>query len=80
LLRSRTQDKCEELFPEYDAKHNLDILHAVVTEARARKQSGKIGKDVWREDLQPKATVRARTVLLLEKEALKLRAQLEEVC
>jgi len=60
-------------------KHNIDILHAVVTEARARKQRGEIGNDVWREDLQPRVAVRARTVPLLEKEAARLRASLEEM-
>jgi hypothetical protein len=67
------------VFAEYELKYNIDILHAVVTEARARKQRGEIGNDVWREDLQPKAAVRARTVPLLEKEAAKLRATLDEV-
>jgi hypothetical protein len=67
------------VFAEYDLKHNIDILHAVVTEARARKQSGEIGIGVWRDDLQPEAAVRARTIPLLEKEAMRLRATLEEV-
>jgi len=60
-------------------KHKIDILHAVVTEARARKQSGEIGNDVWKEDLEPRAAVRAKTVPLLEKEAARLRATLEEM-
>jgi len=83
-------DKCEGLFEEYNLQHNIDILHAVVTEARARKQlqqqqgdeTGKdveVGKDVWREDLQPRAAVRARTIPLLENEAARLRATLEEM-
>ena len=38
-----------------------------------------VGKDVWREDLQPRAAVRARTIPLLENEAARLRATLEEV-
>lgn len=36
-------------------------------------------KDVWRENLQPRAAVRARTVPLLEKEVARLRATLEGV-
>lgn len=75
----RLEDKCEEVFAEYNVKHNIDILHAIVTEARARKQSGEIGNDVWKEDLQPRAAVRARTVPLLENEAARLRATLEKV-
>lgn len=61
-------------------KENIDILHAVVDEAVARKASGNIGKDVWKEDLQPRAMVRARTIPLLEAETEKLRATLAEVC
>lgn len=60
-------------------KKNLDNLHAVVTEARARKQAGYTGKDVWREDLHPKTAVRARTVPLLEKERDRLLAELKQV-
>jgi hypothetical protein len=87
------QDKYGDLFAEYNLQHNIDVLHAVVTEARARKQqyllqqqqgdeTGKdagVGNDVWREDLLPRAAVRARTVPLLEEEATRLRATLEEV-
>ena len=60
-------------------KENLDNLHAVVTAARARKQAGYDGKDVWRDDLQPRAAVRARTVPLLEQERDRLRAELAQV-
>lgn len=60
-------------------KDNIDVLHAVVTEARARKQGGEIGVDVWREDLQPMAAVRARTVPVLQSEAERLRMTLEQV-
>jgi len=34
---------------------------------------------VWKEDLEPRAAVRAKTVPLLEKEAARLRATLEEM-
>lgn len=60
-------------------KENIDILHAIVTEARARKQSGEIGKDVWKEELKPQSATRARVLPLLEKEAAKLRATLAQV-
>ncbi|KAG2356246.1 hypothetical protein BDR07DRAFT_1380931 [Suillus spraguei] len=53
-------------------------LHAVVSEARARKQRGEIhGKDVWRENLAPHAAVRARTVRVMESEIERLRAELQ---
>lgn len=60
-------------------KPNLDRLHAVVTEARQRKEEGYTGKDVWKEDLKPDAAVRARIVPLLEEERDRLKAQLETV-
>ncbi|KAI0629661.1 hypothetical protein C8Q77DRAFT_1065302 [Trametes polyzona] len=78
-LESSITENCEELFKKYNVKENLDNLHAVVTAARARKQTGYDGKDVWREDLQPRAAVRARTVPMLEKERAHLRAQLTQL-
>lgn len=60
-------------------KDNLDNLHAVVTAARARKEAGYDGKDVWRDDLQPRAAVRARTIPLLEEERNRLHAELAQV-
>ncbi|KAJ3479161.1 hypothetical protein NLI96_g9252 [Meripilus lineatus] len=73
------QNKCEELLTQFTVKDNLDRLHAVVTEARARKQTGYTGKDVWKEDLQPRAAVRARTIPLLEQERDRLMAELAEL-
>lgn len=74
-----SQNHCEEIFQEYNVKQNVDILHTAVMEARARKQLGEIGKDAWKEDLESRAATRARTIPLLEKEAAKLRAILEQV-
>ena len=73
------QENCEELFKKYNVKENLDNLHAVVTAARVRKQTEYNGKDVWREDLQPRAAVRARTIPVLEKERDRLRTELAQV-
>ncbi|KAI0704083.1 hypothetical protein C8Q76DRAFT_753601 [Earliella scabrosa] len=78
-LESSITENCEELFVKYNVKENLDNLHAVVTAARARKQAGYDGKDVWRDDLQPRAAVRARTVPLLEQERDRLRAELAQL-
>ena len=61
-------------------KNNIDRLHAVVTEARARKRAGYEGKDIWKEDLQPGAAARAQIMPLLVEEREWLKAQLEEVC
>ncbi|KAI0676032.1 hypothetical protein C8Q78DRAFT_1161386 [Trametes maxima] len=78
-LESSITDNCEELFKKYNVKENLDNLHGVVTAARARRQVGYMGNDIWREDLQPRAAVRARTVPLLEKERDRLRAELSQL-
>ena len=52
----------------------------MVTDARTRKQSGQIGGvDVWREDLEPRAAVRARTIPLLQAEVERLKATLSTV-
>ncbi|KAF8494446.1 hypothetical protein F5888DRAFT_659999 [Russula emetica] len=76
-----------KLFEQYDVQKNVDILHQVVTEARARRQRGETGSavgggtgtDTWRADLQPRAAVRARTIPALERERDSLRARLAEM-
>ena len=56
------------------------MLHGVVTEARARRQRGETpGADRWREDLQPREAMRARTIPTLERERDLLRARLAQV-
>ncbi|EPT01287.1 hypothetical protein FOMPIDRAFT_1023371 [Fomitopsis schrenkii] len=72
-------ESCEQLLKQYNVRENLDSLHAVVTEARARKQAGYDGHDVWREDLHPGAAVRARTIPVLEKECERLRGELQSL-
>ncbi|KAL0570588.1 hypothetical protein V5O48_011371 [Marasmius crinis-equi] len=64
----------EKLFEEYNVQENVDTLHRIVTEAKERVADGEEpGKDVWKEDLQPKAATSARTTPLLEAEAARLR-------
>ena len=56
------------------------MLHGVVTEARARRQRGETpGADRWREDLQPREAVRARTIPTLVRERDVLSARLAQV-
>ena len=58
----------------------MDKLHAVVTEAKARKQADDVdGADIWKEDLAPRAAVRAKTIPLLQQERDRLMAELDEV-
>ncbi|KAI0255531.1 hypothetical protein BJV78DRAFT_1119498 [Lactifluus subvellereus] len=69
-----------KLFEQYDVQKNVDTLHQVVTEARARRQRGETpGADRWRADVQPRAAVRARTIPALERERDLLRARLAEM-
>ena len=59
-------------------RDSINILHHAVTDARSRKQRGETGaKDVWKEDLEPRAAVRARTVPALESDVEKLKATLQ---
>lgn len=74
----------DELLQQFNVKENLDKLHAVAAEAKARKLAEDRGEsyeghDVWRENLPPRAAVRARTIPLLEKERDRLKMQLAEV-
>jgi hypothetical protein len=74
------QQSCENLFKEFNVKESVNTLHTVVSGARARKQHEEVdGKDVWRENLAPRAAVRARTVRVMEPEVEHLRAQLRAV-
>jgi hypothetical protein len=73
------QKNCEELFVRLEVKSAIDTLHSVVTDARARADSGTIGRDVWTESLEPWGAVRARAVPVLQKERDRLKAQLEKV-
>ncbi|TFY66329.1 hypothetical protein EVG20_g4757 [Dentipellis fragilis] len=79
FVESQITTQCNELFATYDVKNNVDKLHEVVTEARARKRRGETGKDVWREDLDPRSAVRARVVPVLEAERDRLKDQLAKM-
>ncbi|KAF9453592.1 hypothetical protein P691DRAFT_658248 [Macrolepiota fuliginosa MF-IS2] len=81
FIEKQDRDDITTLFEKYGVQGNIDILHNIVTEAKARKEKGEISKDVWREDLQPRGAVCARTIPVLETEAARLRetlAQLED--
>lgn len=58
---------------------NIEILNKVVEDAKTRKANGVAGPSIWKEDLQPRAAVCARTIPLLEVEAKRLRETLASV-
>ncbi|KII87251.1 hypothetical protein PLICRDRAFT_42888 [Plicaturopsis crispa FD-325 SS-3] len=79
-METEIAKRCDETAEAYAFRENIDILHAVVTEARERRRRAEHGsKDVWRETLQPREAIRARTVPLLISERDKLRAWLKEL-
>ncbi|KAL4066049.1 hypothetical protein V8B97DRAFT_1933510 [Scleroderma yunnanense] len=79
-MEDQVHASCEALFKDFNVRENINTLHAVVTEARNRKQRGEVDRtDLWREDLDPRAAVRARTVPTLQAEAERLRATLQKL-
>ena len=77
-LTARYQASCETIFKDFDVRERINILHNAVTDARMRKQRGETGgKDIWREDLEPHAAVRAKTVPVLEAEVERLKETLK---
>ncbi|KAI9573746.1 hypothetical protein HD554DRAFT_2251245 [Boletus coccyginus] len=77
-MEDQIHASCETLFRDFNVRDSINILHRVVTDARARKQRGEMeAKDIWKEDLEPRAAVRARTVPVLESEVEKLKATLQ---
>ncbi|KAJ7178953.1 hypothetical protein C8R46DRAFT_1071976 [Mycena filopes] len=78
-IESANQRDLESLFQEYDLQNNVDILDKMVSEAKARKASGKIGPNVWTENLHPRAAVAGRTIPVLEAQAKRLRESLAEL-
>ncbi|KAF9219799.1 hypothetical protein BS17DRAFT_788798 [Gyrodon lividus] len=79
-MEDQIHASCETLFRDFKVRENVNIMHAVVTEARARKQRGETNrKDVWREDLETQARVRARIVPMLESEVERLKTTLKSL-
>ncbi|KAG6332660.1 hypothetical protein ID866_6428 [Astraeus odoratus] len=79
-MEDQIHASCEALFKDFNVRENINTLHSVVTDARARKQRGDIHrKDLWKENLDPRAAVRARSVPLLQAETDRLRATLKKL-
>lgn len=73
------QEATDKFFDDTNLRQCIDDLHAAVVDAKLRKQNGEVRPDIWREDLHPRASTRARTVPLLERERERLLAELQEV-
>ncbi|KAG6873505.1 hypothetical protein C0995_014773 [Termitomyces sp. Mi166 len=78
-IESQNVNDLEQLFKDYAVQENIDILHRVVNEAKERKAQGEVNKDVWRENLNPREAVSARTIPIIESEVKRLREALAEV-
>lgn len=74
------QRDLDKLFKEYNIQESIDTLHQIVTDAKDRKASGTTGTDTWKDGLNPRVAVAARTVAVLTSEADRLRAMIDEVC
>ncbi|KAF5335975.1 hypothetical protein D9611_006380 [Ephemerocybe angulata] len=69
----------DKLFKEdYNVQESIDILHKIVQDAKERKARGEVRKDAWRENLNPRTSVCAKTIPVLEKDVARLKKQLEE--
>ncbi|KAE9406294.1 hypothetical protein BT96DRAFT_915524 [Gymnopus androsaceus JB14] len=67
----------EKILERYNLRENIDMLHDIVTQAKERQKAGiEPGNDTWREDLDTRSAICARTVPVLEEEAKKLRESL----
>jgi len=73
------QRDLDKLFKDYNIQESIDILHKVVNDAKERKARGDAGDDSWKDNLDPKVAVCARTVPVLNSEAARLRTLISQV-
>ncbi|KAG8214983.1 hypothetical protein J3R82DRAFT_8386 [Butyriboletus roseoflavus] len=79
-MEDQIHASCETLFKDFEVRESINVLHGVVTDARARKQRGEMeAKDIWKEALEPRAAARARTIPILESDVEKLKATLQNL-
>ncbi|KIM44521.1 hypothetical protein M413DRAFT_442489 [Hebeloma cylindrosporum] len=69
----------DKLFKNYNIQESIDILHKVVNDAKERKARGDAGNDTWKDNLEPKVAVCARTVPVLNSEAGRLRTLISQL-
>ncbi|KAF8216454.1 Nnf1-domain-containing protein [Mycena galopus ATCC 62051] len=78
-IEAATKRDFENVFKEYDLQNNIDILDKIVSDAKARKASGKTSPSVWTANLHPRSAVCGRTIPILEAQADRLRESLAEL-
>ncbi|KAF9475214.1 hypothetical protein BDN70DRAFT_883973 [Pholiota conissans] len=69
----------DKLFTDYNIQESIDTLHKVVNDAKDRKARGDAGKDTWKDELDPRVAVCARTVPVLNSEAARLRTLISQI-
>ena len=74
-----SQRDLDKLMKVYNVQENIDILHQVINDGKARKEQGNVGNDVWQENLEPRSAIAARTVPVLKREAERLKELIAEV-
>ncbi|TEB33130.1 hypothetical protein FA13DRAFT_1754234 [Coprinellus micaceus] len=68
----------DKLFKEYNVQENVDILHKIVQDSKDRKSKGEIRNDAWRENINPRTSICAKTIPVVEKDIARLQRQLKE--
>jgi tyrosinase len=69
----------DKLFKEYNVQENVDILHKIVQDSKDRKSKGEARNDAWRENINPRTSICAKTIPVVEKGIARLQRQLKEV-
>ncbi|KAH6915844.1 hypothetical protein BKA70DRAFT_471368 [Coprinopsis sp. MPI-PUGE-AT-0042] len=77
-IESQTINDLDKLFTDYNVQDNVDKLHKIVTDAKERRTKGETRQDAWKEDLDPRVAVVAKTAPVLEKEVQRLKELLAE--
>ncbi|KAG7445940.1 uncharacterized protein BT62DRAFT_1076352 [Guyanagaster necrorhizus] len=78
-IESQSFRDLDKLFQRLNVQENIDTLHRIVEESKERKQRNIEAKDQWREELEPRAAISARTIPKLEEENIRLREMLSQI-
>ncbi|KAG7444426.1 uncharacterized protein BT62DRAFT_952212, partial [Guyanagaster necrorhizus] len=78
-IESQSFRDLDRLFRTVNVQENIDILHYIINKAKERKEAGMERNDEWREDLEPRVAIAARTIPKLEEENARLREILSQM-